>query len=83
MLLILDEWLLLKPTETEQHDILELLHQRTKNLLLSFVHNTILPAGTTSLAETKAHWQKQFWTGLSITLIRSILFLAILLITVP
>ena len=31
VLLILDEWLLLKPTETEQHDILELLHQRRKN----------------------------------------------------
>ena len=30
VLLILDEWLLLKPTETEQHDILELLHQRRK-----------------------------------------------------
>ena len=29
-LLILDEWLLLKPTETEQHDILELLHARRK-----------------------------------------------------
>ena len=29
-LLILDEWLLLKPTESEQHDILELLHQRRK-----------------------------------------------------
>ena len=30
VLLILDEWLLLKPNETEQHDILELLHQRRK-----------------------------------------------------
>ena len=30
VLLILDEWLLLKPTETEQHNILELLHQRRK-----------------------------------------------------
>ena len=30
VLLILDEWLLLKPTETEQHDILELLHTRRK-----------------------------------------------------
>ena len=30
VLLILDEWLLLKPTETQQHDILELLHQRRK-----------------------------------------------------
>jgi len=30
ILLIIDEWLLLKPTETEQHDILELLHKRRK-----------------------------------------------------
>ncbi len=30
VLLIIDEWLLLKPTETEQHDILELLHNRRK-----------------------------------------------------
>ena len=29
-MLIIDEWLLLKPTETEQHDILELLHRRRK-----------------------------------------------------
>ncbi len=30
VLLIIDEWLLLKPTESEQHDILELLHHRRK-----------------------------------------------------
>ncbi len=30
ILLIIDECLLLKPTETEQHDILELLHRRRK-----------------------------------------------------
>ena len=30
VLLIIDEWLLLKPTETEQHDILELLHRRRR-----------------------------------------------------
>ena len=30
VLLIIDEWLLLKPTESEQHDILELLHRRRK-----------------------------------------------------
>ena len=30
VLLIIDEWLLLKPTETKQHDILELLHRRRK-----------------------------------------------------
>jgi len=30
VLLIIDEWLLLKPTEAEQHDIMELLHRRRK-----------------------------------------------------
>ena len=30
ILLIIDEWLLLKPTEAEQHDILELLHRRRR-----------------------------------------------------
>ena len=30
VLLILDEWLLLKPTESEQRDIFELLHRRRK-----------------------------------------------------
>lgn len=30
VLLIIDEWLLLRPTETEQHVILELLHRRRK-----------------------------------------------------
>lgn len=30
VLLILDEWLLLKPTEAEQYDILELLHRRRR-----------------------------------------------------
>ena len=36
VLLILDEWLLLKPNETEQHDILELLHQRRKRSSIIF-----------------------------------------------
>lgn len=30
LVLILDEWLLLKPTEAEQRDIFELLHRRRK-----------------------------------------------------
>jgi len=30
VLLIIDEWLLMKPNETEQHDIMELLHRRRK-----------------------------------------------------
>lgn len=31
VLLIIDEWFLLKPNESEQHDILELLHRRRRN----------------------------------------------------
>lgn len=30
LVLILDEWLLLKPTDSEQRDIVELLHRRRK-----------------------------------------------------
>lgn len=30
ILLIIDEWLLLKPTEVERHDVLELLHRRRR-----------------------------------------------------
>ena len=36
VLLIIDEWLLLKPTESEQHDILELLHRRRKKSSTTF-----------------------------------------------
>lgn len=36
VLLIIDEWLLLKPNEAEQHDILELLHKRRKKLSTIF-----------------------------------------------
>lgn len=48
VLLIIDEWLLLKPTEAEQHDILELLHRRRKNPPRSSVPSTIPADGTTS-----------------------------------
>ena len=50
VLLIIDEWLLLKPTETEQHDILELLHRRRKKSSTISVHSMIHPDGTTSSA---------------------------------
>ena len=36
VLLILDEWILLKPTDTEQKDIFELLHRRRKKLSTIF-----------------------------------------------
>ena len=42
-LLILDEWLLLKPTEVEQHDILELLHvcrKKSSTIFCSQYHDS-------------------------------------------
>ena len=46
ILLIIDEWLLLKPTESEQHDILELLHRRRKKSSTIFALSMIAMAGT-------------------------------------
>ena len=53
VLLIIDEWLLMKPTETEQHDILELLHRRRKKSSTIFCCSESLIApeiSTTALA---------------------------------
>ena len=36
VVMILDEWLLLKPTDSEQRDIFELLHQRSTTTLSAF-----------------------------------------------
>lgn len=36
VLLIIDEWLILKPTEFEQHDVLEILHRRRRRLSTIF-----------------------------------------------
>ena len=51
VLLIIDEWLLLKPTESEQHDILELLHRDAGDPLPSSAPSMIPMAGMISLAE--------------------------------
>ena len=59
VLLIIDEWLLLKPTETEQHDILELLHRRQKNRPPSSVHSMIRVAGMISLVAMKVLLQRR------------------------
>lgn len=84
VLLIIDEWLLLKLIESEQHDILELLHRRRcKSHPPSFVHSMTRAAGMTSLAEMKALWRKQFFTGLSTMLTRLISFPRIQRITDP
>ena len=52
---ILDEWLLLKPTETEQRDIFELLHRGGGRYRLpSSVHSMSILSGMNSLAEMTA-----------------------------
>lgn len=60
VLLIIDEWLLLKPNESEQHDILEHLHRRRrKSHLPSSVPSTIPMAGMISLAVATVLFRKQ------------------------
>ena len=51
MVLILDEWLLLKPTEAEQRDIFELLHRRRKKSSTIFCSSMSIPNGMTNLGE--------------------------------
>ena len=59
VLLILDEWLLLKPTESEQRDIFELLHRRRKksSTIFSFVLSMNLKNGMINLEVQTVHWQ--------------------------
>lgn len=83
ILLIIDEWLLLKPTEAEQHDILELLHRRRKNPTRFSARSTIPVAGMTSSAAMTAPWQKLFLTASSTMPTRSTSFRLILTTTVP
>lgn len=72
VLLILDEWMLLKPTDTEQKDIFELLHRRRKNHLPSSVHSMYSENGMISLVEKPVHLLMQSLIVLHITAIRSI-----------
>lgn len=71
LLLILDELLLLKPTETEQHDILELLHTRRKKSSTIFCSQYHDSGWYDQLAAMTARWQRQYWTGSSTTPTRS------------
>ena len=56
LVLILDEWLLLKPTEIEQKDIFELLHRRRKKSLRFSALSIDSKNGMISLAVTTVHW---------------------------
>ena len=57
VLLILDEWLLLKPTESEQRDIFELLHRRRKKSSTIFCSQYELKNGMINLEVQTVHWQ--------------------------
>lgn len=72
VLLILDEWMLLKPTDTEQKDIFELLHRRRKKSSTSSVHSMYSENGMISLVEKPVHLLMQSLIVLHITAIRSI-----------
>lgn len=72
VVLILDEWLLLKPTEEEQHDILELLHRRS--LLRFSARSMNRMAGMISWEAMTVHWLRRFGIALSMMLTRLILY---------
>ena len=61
IMLIIDEWLLLKPTESEQHDILELLHRRRKSHPPSFALSMIAMAGTINWEAMTVPSRKRSW----------------------
>ena len=72
LVLILDEWLLLKPTESEQRDILSCSTEDARNLQPSSVLSMSLRTGTTNLVVMQAHWQMQSLTVLLMTVTVSI-----------
>lgn len=75
VLLILDEWMLLKPTDTEQKDIFELLHRRRKKsstIFCSSVLSMYSKNGTISLEVKQVLWLMRSSTVLLMTATRLI-----------
>lgn len=72
VLLILDKWVLLKPTDTEQKDIFELLHRRRKNHQPSSAHSMYSKNGTVSLEDKQVLWPMHSLTELHMTVFRLI-----------
>ena len=64
-LLILDKWLLLKPTEVEQHDILELLHVRRKKSSTIFCSQHRDRGWYDQPGGDDSPWRRQFRTASS------------------
>ena len=83
VLLIIDEWLLLKPTEAEQHDILDLLHRRRKKSSTIFCSQYDPSGWYDQLGGATALWPKPSSTVSGMTPTRSISSRPILPTTVP
>ena len=73
IVLILDEWLLLKLTEAEARNLFELIHKRRKNLQQSFVLNSVKVNGTSKSVMVKVLLPMPSWIAYRMIPIRSIL----------
>ena len=72
LVLILDEWLLLKPTESEQRDIFELLHRRRRKSTTIFCSQYEFEDWYNQLGGDASPWQIQSLTALLTTVTVSI-----------
>lgn len=59
VLLIIDDWLLLKPTPNEAKDIYELLHHQDNVHQRYLALNTVMKVGMNSSEVMTPHWQMQ------------------------
>ena len=73
IVLILDEWLLLKLTEAEARNLFELIHKRRKNLQQSFVLSSVKMSGTSKSVMVKVLLPMPSWIAYRMIPIRSIL----------
>ena len=73
IVLILDEWLLLKLTEAEARNLFELIHKRRKNLQQSFVLSSVKVSGTSKSVMVKVLLPMPSWIAYRMIPIRSIL----------
>ena len=73
IVLILDEWLLLKLTEAEARNLFELIHKRRKNLQQSFVLNSVKVNGTSKSVMVKVLLPMPSWIVFRMIPIKSIL----------
>ena len=72
VVLILDEWLLRNPTDSEQRNIFELLHRRRKKSSTISAHSTNSRNSTNNLVEIPVLWQMHSLTASHMTVIESI-----------